>query len=46
MPHTHRASLLRKASTQRPLGLNGLFQGVFFALAFSFTAALILGVVN
>ena len=36
----------RNASARRSFGLNGLLQGVFFALAVSFTAALVFGVVH
>lgn len=37
---------VRKTSVRRSLGLQDLFQGLFFALAFGFTAALVLGVVH
>ena len=50
MSNTQHAATIRntarKASARRTAGLNGLLQGVVFALAVSFTAALVLGVVN
>jgi hypothetical protein len=35
----------RGISSKRPLGLNGICHRVIFALAFTFTAALVLGLV-
>lgn len=50
MSNTHHATTIRntarRACARRSVGVNGLLQGLFFALAFSFTAALVLGVVH
>lgn len=37
-------STLRKTTFKRQLGLRDLVQALFFALAFAFTAAVVLGV--
>ena len=41
-----RRHLPRVSVARRPTGLQGLVQGLFFAAAFGFTAAMVLGVVH